>query len=142
MQNISTETAELLISAALSARKNAYIPFSGHAVGAALLSKDGQVFKGCNIENSSYSPTMCAERVAFAKAISEGTREFSAIAIAGGFEEVPEKYCAPCGVCRQVMAEFCEPDFKVILAKTPEDYKEYTLEEIMPLAFRIEGAGA
>ena len=119
-------------------RKMAYVPFSGHPVGAALLAKDGQVFTGCNVENSSYSPTICAERTAFVKAVSEGVREFTAIAIAGGFGEVPETYCAPCGVCRQVMVEFCSKDFKIILAKTPDDYREYTLEEIMPLGFKIE----
>ena len=122
---------------ALEMRKMAYIPFSGHAVGAALLAKDGRVFTGCNIENSSYSPTICAERTAFAKAISEGCREFTAIAIAGGFGEVPQDYCPPCGVCRQVMVEFCDRDFAVILARTPDDYKQYTLEEIMPLGFKV-----
>ena len=122
---------------ALEMRKMAYIPFSGHAVGAALLAKDGRVFTGCNIENSSYSPTICAERTAFAKAISEGCREFTAIAIAGGFGEVPQDYCPPCGVCRQVMVEFCDRDFAVILARTPDDYKQYTLEEIMPLGFKL-----
>ena len=107
-------------------------------MGAALLAKDGRVFTGCNVDNSSYSPTICAERTAFVKAVSEGAREFEAIAIAGGFGEVPETYCAPCGVCRQVMVEFCGRDFKVILAKTPDDYKVYDLEEIMPLGFKIE----
>ena len=129
-----------LAAAALKVRKCAYAPFSGHSVGAALLSEDGHVFTGCNIENSAYSPTICAERAAFAKAVSEGVREFRAIAVAGGFEEVPEGYCAPCGVCRQVMAEFCGRDFLVMLVRTPRDRKEYTLEQIFPLAFRIEEA--
>ena len=138
MAKLTKKTEKELAKAALEMRKMAYTPFSGHAVGAALLAKDGRVFTGCNVENSSYSPTICAERTAFVKAVSEGAREFTAIAIAGGFGEVPETYCAPCGVCRQVMVEFCRKDFKVILAKTPQDYKVYTLEEIMPLGFKIE----
>ena len=139
MEDLSKDIIRGLIEKALSMRAFAYVPFSRHAVGAALLAKDGRVFTGCNLENSSYSPTICAERTAFAKAVSEGCREFAAIAIAGGFEEVPEKYCAPCGVCRQVMAEFCDPDFAVVLAKTPDDFEQYTLAEIMPLAFKIQG---
>ena len=139
MDTILTEDKKKeLIKTALDMRKMAYVPFSGHAVGAALLGKDGKVYTGCNIENSSYSPTICAERTAFAKAVSEGCREFEAIAIAGGFGEVPETYCAPCGVCRQVMVEFCSKSFPVILAKTPEDYRQYALEEIMPLGFKID----
>ncbi|MBO4861993.1 MAG: cytidine deaminase [Firmicutes bacterium] len=138
MAKLTKKTEKELAKTALEMRKMAYTPFSGHAVGAALLAKDGRVFTGCNVENSSYSPTICAERTAFVKAVSEGAREFTAIAIAGGFGEVPETYCAPCGVCRQVMVEFCRKDFKVILAKTPQDYKVYTLEEIMPLGFKIE----
>ena len=138
MVKLTKEKKRELAKTALEMRKMAYVPFSGHPVGAALLAKDGRVFTGCNVENSSYSPTICAERTAFVKAVSEGVREFEAIAIAGGFGEVPETYCAPCGVCRQVMVEFCRKDFKVILAKTPDDYKEYALEEIMPLGFKIE----
>lgn len=140
MAKLSEKKKAELAAAALEVRKRAYAPFSGHAVGAALLAKDGRVFTGCNIENSAYSPTICAERAAFAAAVSGGARDFLAIAVAGGFEEVPEGYCAPCGVCRQVMAEFCGRDFLVLLARTPEDRKEYTLEEIFPLAFRIEGS--
>ena len=138
MAKLTKKTEKELAAKALDMRKMAYVPFSGHAVGAALLAKDGRVFTGCNVENSAYSPTICAERTAFVKAVSEGAREFEAIAIAGGFGEVPETYCAPCGVCRQVMVEFCGRDFKIILAKTPDDYKVYTLEEIMPLGFKIE----
>jgi cytidine deaminase len=138
MAKLTKKTEKELAAKALDMRKMAYTPFSGHAVGAALLAKDGRVFTGCNVENSAYSPTICAERTAFVKAVSEGAREFEAIAIAGGFGEVPETYCAPCGVCRQVMVEFCGRDFKIILAKTPDDYKVYTLEEIMPLGFKIE----
>jgi cytidine deaminase len=138
MAKLTKKKEKELAAKALDMRKMAYVPFSGHPVGAALLAKDGRVFTGCNVENSSYSPTICAERTAFVKAVSEGAREFEAIAIAGGFGEVPETYCAPCGVCRQVMVEFCGRDFKVILAKTPDDYKVYDLEEIMPLGFKIE----
>ena len=138
MAKLTEKKEKELAAKALDMRKMAYVPFSGHPVGAALLAKDGRVFTGCNLENSSYSPTICAERTAFVKAVSEGAREFEAIAIAGGFGEVPETYCAPCGVCRQVMVEFCVRDFKVILAKTPDDYKVYDLEEIMPLGFKIE----
>lgn len=141
MASLGKKKKAELAAAALEVRKRAYAPFSGHAVGAALLASDGRIFTGCNIENSAYSPTICAERAAFAKAISEGSREFEAIAVAGGFEEVPEGYCAPCGVCRQVMAEFCGRDFTVMLVRTPEDRKEYTLEEIFPLAFTIESSG-
>ena len=138
MAKLTEKKEKELAAKALDMRKMAYVPFSGHPVGAALLAKDGRVFTGCNVENSSYSPTICAERTAFVKAVSEGAREFEAIAIAGGFGEVPETYCAPCGVCRQVMVEFCSKSFKVILVKTPDDCKEYTLEEIMPLGFKIE----
>ncbi len=138
MAKLTEKKEKELAAKALDMRKMAYVPFSGHPVGAALLAKDGRVFTGCNVENSSYSPTICAERTAFVKAVSEGAREFEAIAIAGGFGEVPETYCAPCGVCRQVMVEFCGRDFKVILARTPDDYKVYDLEEIMPLGFKIE----
>ena len=138
MAKLTEKKKRELAETALAMRKMAYVPFSGHPVGATLLDKDGQVFTGCNVDNSSYSPTICAERTAFVKAVSEGVREFEAIAIAGGFGEVPETYCAPCGVCRQVMVEFCSKSFKVILVKTPDDCKEYTLEEIMPLGFKIE----
>ena len=138
MAKLTEKKERELAKTALDMRKMAYAPFSGHEVGAALLAKDGRVFTGCNVENSSYSPTICAERTAFVKAVSEGVRDFTAIAIAGGFGDVPETYCAPCGVCRQVMVEFCGRDFRIILARTPDDYKVYTLEEIMPLGFKIE----
>ena len=132
------ETKEL-ITQALSARENAYAPYSGFMVGAALLCKDGTVYTGCNIENAAFTPTNCGERTAFFKAVSEGQKEFSAIAIVGsrnGAKEDEVEYCAPCGVCRQVMMEFCDPKtFKVYLAKSEDDYIEYTLEEILPLGF-------
>lgn len=123
-----------LISQALSARGYSYSPYSHFRVGAALLCKDGTVWTGCNIENRAYGPTNCAERTAFFKAVSEGRRDFSAIAIAGGGEELV--WCYPCGVCRQVMAEFCDPDkFEIICARSEEEYKIYTLRELLPEMF-------
>ena len=126
-----------LICKALEARQKAYAPYSGFMVGAALLCKDGRIFTGCNIENASYGATNCAERTAFFKAVSEGYREFTAIAIAGGRRESQSlEYCAPCGICRQVMSEFCDPDtFLVILPRSEEDYKSYTLGQLLPLGF-------
>lgn len=123
-----------LMQVAARARKMAYAPYSGFFVGAALLTKDGKVYTGCNIENASYTPTNCAERTAFFKAVSEGEREFEAIAVVGGKGEEPSEFCAPCGVCRQVMTEFCGKDFRVLLG-TPEKCKAYTLEELFPLSF-------
>ena len=126
-----------LINLALDARKVSYSPYSGFSVGAALLCKDGSVYTGCNIENSAFSPTNCAERTAFFKAVSEGEREFKRIAVVGGesSEEMPLNYCPPCGMCRQVMKEFCSADFEIIIAKTPDDFKIMTLAEILPLSF-------
>ena len=124
-----------LIKNAVKARENSYAPYSKYKVGAALLTKSGKVYLGCNVENASYTPTICAERNAFFKAISEGEREFEMIAIVGGKEgEELSTNCTPCGVCRQVMTEFCSKDFLVILG-TPEKYKVYRLEELMPYSF-------
>ena len=125
-----------LIEKAIDMRNYSYAPYSKFRVGAALLAKDGKIFGGCNIENAAYGPSNCAERTAFFKAVSEGVREFTAIAIAGGPEEGIVDFCAPCGVCRQVMAEFCEADsFLVILAKSVEEYEVYTLSELFPKSF-------
>lgn len=125
-----------LVDLAKKAAKSAYVPYSHHTVGAALLCKNGKVYLGCNIENAAYSPTNCAERTAFFKAVSEGEREFSAIAVVGGYELDFENYFAPCGVCRQVMAEFCNmKTFKVIFGKNGDEYKVFTLEEILPFGF-------
>ena len=127
---------EKLIQAALEAREHAYTPYSHFQVGAALLTKEGKVYQGCNIENASYTPTICAERTAFFKAVYDGERNFEAIAIAGSPEGPCTGYAAPCGVCRQVMMEFCNPkEFRVIIAKSTEDYKEYSLEELLPMGF-------
>ena len=123
---------------ALKARKNAYAPYSHFAVGAALLTKNGKVYTGCNIENAAFSPTSCGERTAFFKAVSEGEREFLAIAVAGGRTgENPENPCPPCGVCRQVMAEFCDPETFEILLVTENGVEEaYLLKELLPRGFR------
>ena len=124
-----------LIETAVKAREMAYAPYSHYKVGAALLAKSGKIYTGCNVENASFTPTNCAERTAFFKAISEGDREFEMIAIVGGKDgEELSKNCTPCGVCRQVMTEFCDKDFKIILG-TPDDFKVLTLEEIMPYSF-------
>lgn len=130
---------KLLIEKAYEAQKFSYAPYSKFNVGAALLCADGTIYTGCNIENAAYTPTNCAERTAFFKAISEGQKDFVAIAIVGhksGTEVGKGNYCAPCAVCRQVMAEFCDLEsFKVIIAKDYDDYLEYTLGELIPLAF-------
>lgn len=126
---------KILIEKALAAREASYSPYSGFAVGAALLAKDGRIFTGANIESASYTPTICAERVAFFTAIHQGVKEFSAIAVVGGKAgEAVSAYCAPCGVCRQVMAEFCTGDFEIILydGKIP---KVYTLNDLLPERF-------
>ena len=128
-----------LIAVALEARKMAYTPYSHFQVGAALLCGDGTVYTGCNIENAGYTATNCAERTAFFKAVSDGKRSFSKIAIAGGREgEEPDQYCSPCGVCRQVMAEFCVRDFRILMAKGPEDYVEKSLDQLLPFCFGPE----
>lgn len=125
-----------LIELALAARDNSYCPYSGYSVGAALLTADGRVYTGCNIENAGYSPTLCAERSAMAAAVSAGCRDFALLAVAGGPEgKAPETYFWPCGVCRQWLAEFCPPDFPVLCAKSATDYQETTLAELLPHAF-------
>lgn len=126
-----------LVKKAMEAAKNAYVPYSGFTVGAALLTKSGKVYLGCNIENAAYGPTNCAERTAFFKAISEGEREFQKIAIVGGKKLDFSDFCTPCGVCRQVMSEFCDEDLTVILGKENGEYKEFTLGELLPHGFRI-----
>ncbi len=126
-----------LVNLALDARKMSYSPYSGFSVGAALLCSDGMVYTGCNIENSAFSPTNCAERTAFFKAVSEGKRDFVKIAVVGGEaeNETPGNYCPPCGVCRQVMKEFCSADFEIIIAKNADDYRVMKLSELLPLSF-------
>ena len=125
---------EELIKLAIEARECAYAPYSHWKVGAALLTTDGKVYKGCNVENSGFTATSCAERTAFFKAVSEGVYNFEKIAVVGGDEKLGiTGICTPCGVCRQVMAEFCDPDkFRVISAKSPTDYIDYSLREMLP----------
>ena len=123
-----------LMHSAQQARNNSYSPYSHFRVGAALLTKSGKVYTGCNIENASYSVTNCAERTAIFKAVSEGERDFEALAIIGGKEGETAAFCAPCGVCRQVISEFCPKDFQIVLGNE-ENFKVYTLEELLPLAF-------
>ncbi len=126
-----------LIRQAITARENAYAPYSGYRVGAALRTKGGRIYTGCNIENAAFSPSCCAERVSFYNAVSCGEHDFEAIAIVGG----PKNHMsgpAPCGVCRQVMAEFCDPySFQIIMAKSEEDYETIVLEELLPRGFSL-----
>ena len=125
-----------LIDLAIEARNNAYTPYSDFKVGVALLSKEGKVYKGCNIENAAYTPTNCAERTAFFKAVSEGATDFEAIAIVGGYDKDGLKFCPPCGVCRQVMMEFCESDkFRILLLDEDDEIKSYLLKDILPFGF-------
>ena len=127
-----------LMEEAMKARKMAYAPYSQFQVGAALLCTDGSVYTGCNVENASYGAANCAERTAFFKAVSEGEREFRAIAIAGGPAGKPvEQLCPPCGVCRQVMREFCAPDFLVYFAASAEQWQCFTLEKLLPHSFSL-----
>ena len=125
-----------LITYAMNMRAFSYTPYSHFKVGAALLTGDGKIYTGCNIENASYTPTICAERTAFFKAVSEGIKDFKAIAIVGGHEGVDDlDYCFPCGVCRQVMSEFCKDNFRIIIARSTEEYKTFYLPEILPERF-------
>ena len=143
MRNLTEATEKMtealrrqLIAAALKARENSYSPYSNYCVGAALLTRDGKIYTGCNIENAAFSPTNCAERTAFFKAVSEGERQFSAIAIAGSPRGEMSQYAWPCGVCRQVMQEFCDPEtFLVIAAVSEEAYQERMLSALLPEGF-------
>ena len=128
--------AQEMIDLAIEQLKYSYTPYSGFKVGAALLTEDGRFYTGCNIENAAYTPTNCAERTAFFKAVSEGERSFKAICVVGGKDGILTEYAAPCGVCRQVMMEFCNPDtFKIVLATGREQYEIFTLKELLPLGF-------
>ncbi len=130
------EMIEQLIDLAIKQLEFSYVPYSHFKVGAALLAKGGEIYTGCNIENAAYTPTNCAERTAFFKAFSEGVREFEAICVVGGKDGVLTDYASPCGVCRQVMMEFCDPDtFQIIMAVNKEKYKNYTLKEMLPMGF-------
>ena len=127
-----------LTKLAFAAREFAYTPYSNFQVGAALLAKNGKVYTGCNIESASYTPTNCAERTAFFKAVSEGVTEFTAIAVVGGPKGVKTSLCSPCGVCRQVMAEFCSSDFRIIMADSDYNIQVSTLDELLPYRFTPE----
>lgn len=132
-------TVEQLIRSALKARNYSYAPYSRFLVGAALLAGDGRIYTGCNIESAAFSPSNCAERTAFFKAVSEGERHFQAIAVVGGSEPAGqmqvEQMATPCGVCRQVMAEFCQPEFQIIAARSEKDYRIFSLRELLPQGF-------
>ena len=136
------QTLEKMIELATGQLAFSYAPYSGFKVGAALLTQEGKIYTGCNIENAAYTPSNCAERTAFFKAVSEGERAFEAICIVGGKDGVLTNYTAPCGVCRQVMMEFCNPDtFQIILAISKEQYKIFTLKELFPLGFGPDNLG-
>lgn len=125
-----------LVNLAKEARSHAYVPYSGFSVGAALLCKDGKIYQGCNIENAAFGPTVCAERTAFFKAVYDGERDFEAIAVVGGRagEEITGLF-PPCGVCRQVMREFCDLDFKLFLGRENGAFETMTLGEMLPMSF-------
>lgn len=136
MKKMEQKQIQELIEKAIGMMDYSYVPYSHFHVGAALLAKNGRYYTGCNIENAAYTPTNCAERTAFFKAVSEGVKEFDAICIVGGKEGVLTEYAAPCGVCRQVMMEFCDPEtFKIILAVSKDKYDVFTLKELLPLGF-------
>lgn len=127
---------QALIREAMLARENAYAPYSGFLVGAALLSENGKVYRGCNVENAAFSPSNCAERTALFSAICDGVRRFQAIAVVGAPRTVQEfSFCFPCGVCRQTLSEFCAPDFVVIVARSENDYETHTLDQLLPHCF-------
>ena len=130
-------TKQELCTLAIKSMNNAYSPYSGYKVGAALLCDNGKVFTGCNVENSSYGATVCAERTAIFKAVSDGERDFSMLAVAGCKEnELSDKFL-PCGICRQVMSEFCKPGFTILVVTGENTYKEFTLSELLPNAFSL-----
>lgn len=138
--SIQSDIIEKLIEQATLAREKSYAPYSNYKVGAALLTSDGKVYTGCNVENASYGATNCAERTAFFKAVSEGITDFSAIAVVGGEDsdaitDVFPDYAFPCGVCRQVMKEFCTNDFVIIVAKSINDYKQFLFADLLPYGF-------
>ena len=128
---------EKLIKKAIEMLNFSYAPYSNFHVGAALLTSEGEIYTGCNIENAAYGPSNCAERTAIFKAVSEGKKEFEAIAFVGGKNGKIENFCPPCGVCRQVLAEFCKKDFEIVLAKSTNEYKIMTLEQLLPESFSL-----
>jgi len=131
-------TPEALVQEAMQAMQNAYVPYSGFKVGAALLTKAGKVYRGCNIENAAFGPSNCAERTAFFKAVSEGERDFAAIAVVGGKDGVVTDIFPPCGVCRQVMQEFCAPDFMIYMGRGDGSYEPVRLDALLPYGFTAD----
>ena len=127
---------EQLIRLAAASRSKAYVPYSGFSVGAALLTEEGEIFTGCNVENISYPAGICAERTAIVKAVSEGYTKFEAMAISGGYKDKePEDFCFSCGICLQVMAEFCDPDFTILIVKNEKEVRDYQLRDFLPNVF-------
>ena len=136
MKTLDESTIQTLIEKAFDMLDFAYVPYSRYTVGAALLSKNGKIYTGCNIENVSFGPTNCAERTALFKAVSEGVKDFTAIAVVGGPQKKVNDYCSPCGVCRQALREFCGGDFIFILAKSKTEYRLMTMDQILPESFK------
>ena len=136
MKTLDESTIQTLISRAFDMLNFSYVPYSRYTVGAALLAKNGSIYTGCNIESISFSPTNCAERTALFKAVSEGVKDFTAIAVVGGPQKKVNDYCSPCGVCRQALREFCGGDFIFILAKSKTEYRLMTMDEILPESFK------
>lgn len=132
---------KILIKKALDAMQKSYSPYSGFKVGAALLTTDGNIYTGCNVENASFSMTVCAERTAILKAVSDNKQSFKKIAIVAGKDGIVTDYTSPCGACLQVMIEFCDNDFEVILAKSIDDYKKYKLSKLLPHSFDSRNLG-
>lgn len=139
--NLEEKTIKMLVEKALDMLNFSYVPYSHFHVGAALLTTDDELYTGCNIENASYGATNCAERTAIFKAVSEGKKHFKALAIVGGADGKVTDYCPPCGICRQVIREFCSGDFPIILAKSADEYRVFTLEELLPQSFGPEDLG-
>ena len=131
-------TDKELVLKAIESMKNSYSPYSNFKVGAALLSESGKVYTGCNIENVAFGPSICAERVAFFKAISEGEKNFSKIAVVGGKDGIISSSTPPCGVCRQVMREFCNDDFEILIVRENENYDKVLLKDLLPNSFKPE----
>ena len=138
MEQLDKSTIETLIEKAFSMLDYAYVPYSRYTVGAALLAKNGKIYTGCNIENVTFGATNCAERTAVFKAVSEGVKEFKAIAVVGGPQKKITGFCTPCGICRQVLREFCDEEFIFILAKSKSEYRLMTMNEILPESFKPE----
>lgn len=136
MKTLDESTIQTLIEKAFDMLDFAYVPYSRYTVGAALLAKNGSIYTGCNIENVSFGPTNCAERTALFKAVSEGVKDFTAIAVVGGPQKKVNDYCSPCGVCRQALREFCGGDFIFILAKSKTEYRLMTMDQILPESFK------